>query len=139
PLDGVRQWNRLYGPRGFLQYQCAVPHQSGPDTVVRLLERIAQARSGPRLSVLKGFGDRPSPGKLSFPRPGVTLALDFPNRGPQTFELLARLDELVLEAGGAVYPAKDARMSKALFRHAFPRWRCLRRYVDPTFSSNLWR
>ncbi|HEX7036342.1 MAG TPA: FAD-binding oxidoreductase [Pseudomonadales bacterium] len=139
PLDGVRQWNRLYGPRGFLQYQCVVPHRNGPDTLVRLLERIAEARTGSLLSVLKVFGDRPSPGWLSFPRPGITLALDFPNRGSRTLELLARLDELVLEADGAVYPAKDARMGAALFRHAFPRWRCLRRYADPAFSSDLWR
>lgn len=139
PLDGVRHWNRLYGPRGFLQYQCVVPERSGPDVITRLLERIAEARTGSLLSVLKVFGDRPSPGWLSFPRPGVTLALDFPNRGRRTLDLLTRLDELVLAAGGAVYPAKDARMSPALFRQAFPRWTCLGRYVDPAFSSDLWR
>jgi hypothetical protein len=88
--------------------------------------------------VLKVFGERPSPGMLSFPRPGVTLALDFPVR-PATLDLLDRLDRIVMEAGGAVYPAKDARMSPATFAGSFPRVEEFSRHVDPAFSSSFWR
>ena len=91
------------------------------------------------LSVLKVFGERRSPGWLSFPRPGVTLALDFPLRGARTLQLLDALDETVQAAGGALYPAKDARMSPALFRAGFPRWAELEARRDPAFSSSLWR
>jgi FAD/FMN-containing dehydrogenase len=139
PLDGVLHWNRLYGPRGFLQYQCVVPGADGPAVIGALLNRIARAKAGSLLSVLKVFGDKPSPGWLSFPRPGVTLALDFPHRGESTLRLLDELDDLVCEAGGAVYPAKDARMTAGRFRRYFPGWERLGSYVDPRFSSNLWR
>jgi hypothetical protein len=90
------------------------------------------------LSVLKVFGDRPSPGMMSFPRPGVTLALDFPAR-PSTLDLLERLDHIVVAAGGAVYPAKDARMSPSTFAASFPRVEEFARHVDPAFSSSFWR
>lgn len=139
PLDGIGHWNRLYGPRGFLQYQCVVPPARATDTVAVLLERIARSGQGSMLSVLKMFGDKPSPGLLSFPRPGATLALDFPNRGDETLRLLDGLDDAVAEAGGAVYPAKDARMAAARFQCYFPRWRCLARCIDPRFSSDFWR
>jgi len=139
PLDGIRHWNRAYGPHGFLQYQCVVPKADGRAVITELLDRIAAARSGSFLSVLKMFGDIPSPGMLSFARPGITLALDFPNRGRPTFELLDRLDEVVMSAGGAVYPAKDARMSAAAFDRYFPAWREFTRHVDPAFSSDFWR
>jgi hypothetical protein len=76
---------------------------------------------------------------LSFPRPGVTLALDFPNRGARTFELLNVLDDIVAGCGGRVYPAKDARMSAASFRRYYPEWTEFARHVDPRFSSGFWR
>jgi FAD/FMN-containing dehydrogenase len=139
PLDGIGRWNRLYGPRGFLQYQCVVPSAGGAVFIREILSRIAAARSGSFLAVLKVFGHVVSPGLLSFPRPGITLALDFPNRGPKTFELLESLDEVVREAGGAVYPAKDARMSAQSFRQYFPKWEMLQHYRDPHFSSSFWR
>jgi len=139
PLDGIRHWNRAYGPHGFLQYQCVVPHADGRAAIIELLERIAAARAGSFLSVLKMFGDIPSPGMLSFARPGITLALDFPNRGKSTFELLDALDDVVMAAGGAVYPAKDARMSAAAFDCYFPAWRQFETHVDPAFSSDFWR
>lgn len=139
PLDGIQHWNRAYGPRGFLQYQCVVPHADARAAIAELLERIAAAGAGSFLSVLKVFGDRPSPGWLSFPRPGATLALDFPNQGARTFALLDELDTVVRAAGGAVYPAKDARMSAAAFREYFPGWARFADYVDPGFSSNFWR
>jgi len=139
PLDRVRNWNRIYGRRGFFQYQCVVGSSDGRDAVAELLSRIAAAGGSSFLAVLKVFGTIPSPGLLSFPRPGITLALDFPNRGSGTMRLLDRLDEIVRSSGGAVYPAKDARMSADSFRHYFPRWRSFCEYLDPAFSSGFWR
>lgn len=139
PLDGILDWNRVYGPRGFLQYQCAVPVVGGLEALDEVLGRIAASGTGSFLAVLKQFGALESPGWLSFPRPGFTLALDFPNRGPATFVLLDRLDEIVAAAGGALYPAKDARMSGALFRAAYPAWERFAAYIDPRFSSSFWR
>lgn len=139
PLDSICDWNRIYGPRGFLQYQCVVPVAERQEPVRELLRRIAIGGTGSFLTVLKVFGDRRSPGLLSFPRPGVTLALDFPNKGQSTLRLLESLDEIVRQAGGAVYPAKDARMSAESFRHYYPDWKEMRDYVDPRFSSSFWR
>jgi FAD/FMN-containing dehydrogenase len=139
PLDGLREWNRIYGPTGFLQYQCVVPPQVSRDSIAALLDEIARSGSGSFLAVLKEFGGQSSLGMLSFPRPGTTLALDFPNSGPDVFQLLDRLDRIVDEAGGAVYPAKDARMSAASFQRAYPSWQDFSNYVDPRFSSGFWR
>lgn len=139
PLDAVLDWNRIYGSRGFFQYQFVVPHGDSHDVVREIFTRIAHSGQGSFLAVLKTFGDLPSPGWLSFPRPGVTLALDFPNRGGMTLDLFDDLDRIVLSAGGAVYPAKDARMSAASFRRFFPQWEKLVPYVDPRFSSGFWK
>jgi hypothetical protein len=91
------------------------------------------------LAVLKMFGDLPSPGLLSFPRPGATLAMDFANSGKPILDLLDRLDLITLRAGGGVYPAKDARMSASTFRQSFLNWKQLERFLDPQFSSSFWR
>ena len=139
PLDGIADWNRMYGPRGFLQYQCVVPPAVAEDAIRALLDEIAAHRDGSFLSVLKVFGERPAAGLLSFARPGATLALDFPNRGPASFALLDRLDQIVDQAGGAVYPAKDARLSAASFQRYFPAWKEFGAFVDPRFSSGFWR
>lgn len=139
PLDSLLNWNRIYGQRGFLQYQCAIPTAHGQAAIRELLERIAQSGKGSFLAVLKIFGEIPAMGWLSFPRPGVTLALDFPNEGPTTFALLESLDTVVAAAGGAVYPAKDARMSGTRFREFFPQWQRFSAYIDPQFSSSFWR
>jgi FAD/FMN-containing dehydrogenase len=139
PLDAIGRWNRLYGSRGFYQYQCAVPGSGAGAAVRELLGAIAAAGEGSFLAVLKTFGDVPSPGMLSFPMPGVTLALDFPNRGPRTLTLLQRLDDITSAAGGRIYPAKDGRVSAAAFQQGYPRWREFSRWVDPHFSSSFWR
>ena len=139
PLDAVGAWNRIYGPRGFLQYQFVIPYEGDIGLIQEVFERIAASKMGTFLAVLKMFGRLPSPGMLSFPRPGVTLALDFPNEGAKTFALLEGLDQLMREHGGRVYPAKDARMSGASFKTFYPEWREFSRYIDPHFSSSFWR
>lgn len=139
PLDGIADWNRIYGPRGFLQYQCVVPPLAAEQAIAELLRRIAASGSGSFLAVLKVFSDRPAAGILSFARAGTTLALDFPNRGAATMDLLERLDDVVSAAGGAVYPAKDARLRGERFRRYFPQWEQMLAHVDPRFSSGFWR
>ena len=139
PLDAVAHWNRLYGRRGFFQYQCAIPQSAARHAVQQLLERVAESDESAFLAVLKMFGDVPSPGILSFPLPGATLALDLPNRGSATLALMENLDAIVRDCGGRLYPAKDGRMSGADFRRGFPRWQEFTRYVDPAFSSSFWR
>ena len=138
PLDGVHGWNRIYGARGFLQYQCVVPLDCY-DIIKEMLGEIATSGLCSFLSVLKEFGDRAPRGLLSFPREGVTLALDFPYKGKATLALLSRLDAKVTACGGAVYPAKDARMSPQAFKQYFPRWEMFSSFIDPGFSSNFWR
>ena len=138
PLDSVFNWNLIYGKSGFLQHQCVVPSSAG-DAIKEMLRVIKRFGSGSFLAILKRFGDRLSPGMLSFPRPGLTLALDFPMRGEKTLQLLESLDRVVLEAGGALYPAKDARMSPAMFESSVPQWREFCRFTDPKMSSSFWR
>lgn len=138
PLDAIADWNRLYGPRGFVQHQCVVP-LAAADAIPRLLDAIARARQGSMLTVLKELGPRDSGGLLSFPRCGLTLAMDFPFRGAATLELLQRLDAIVVEAGGRIYPAKDACMSPATFRAGYPRLAEFLQHVDPAMSSSFLR
>ena len=133
PLDAVDRWNRLYGKGGFLQFQCVVPAREG---LRELLDEIARLGAGSPLTVLKKFGDVPSPGMLSFPRPGFTVAIDLPSSEIQTF---ARLESIAAGAGGALYPAKDARMSAATFVKSYPRLDEFKRFLDPAFSSSFWR
>lgn len=139
PLDRIRDWNRVYGRRGFFSYQCVLPHTSARDGIRALLRRVAASGQGSFLAALKTFGELPSPGLLSFPRPGVTLALDFRNHGSRTQRLFSDLDDMVAGAGGALYPGKDARMSVTMFRRGFPQWERFAGFVDPAFSSTFWR
>jgi FAD/FMN-containing dehydrogenase len=139
PLDALLEWNRIYGPQGFYQYQCAVPHEGALKATRQLLEAIAQSGMGSFLAVLKQFGEPASRGMLSFPEPGTTLALDFPNQGPRLHKLFAALDAIVQDAGGRLYPAKDGRMGAAIFKAGYPRWSEFAAYVDPRFSSGFWR
>ena len=139
PLDNLAHWNRMYGPRGFYQYQCVVPRQDGQAVVQALLKAIAESGEGSFLAVLKTFGERHASGLLSFPMPGVTLALDFPNRGERTLRLFASLDDIVREAGGRLYMAKDARMSRAMFEAGYPRLQEFLTHRDPAMSSAMSR
>jgi L-gulonolactone oxidase len=110
-----------------------------PDTMRKLLELTSEFAQGSFLVVLKLFGDKPSPGVLSFPLAGATLALDFPNKGEETRRLLDRMAETVLAAGGRLYPAKDATMSGAAFRTGYPDWRKVEQQRDPAIMSDFWR
>jgi FAD/FMN-containing dehydrogenase len=139
PLDGILEWNKMYGPRGFFQYQCVVPAGNAEASIQEMLRRISRSGVGSFLAVLKNFGAALPLGLLSFARPGTTLALDFPNGGEVTLKLLESLDKVTRAAGGAVYPAKDARMSAASFQQYFPAWRKFSEFVDPKFSSSFWR
>jgi FAD/FMN-containing dehydrogenase len=139
PLDAIHDWNRIYGKRGFLQWQCVVPFSDGQDAIKEILGSISKSGQGSFLSVLKTFGDIPSLGIMSFPRPGVTLALDFPNTGEKLYRLLDRLDDVTRAAKGSVYIAKDARMSKENFSAFYPRLQEFIGFVDPKFSSSFWR
>ncbi len=142
PLDGITNWNRVYGPAGFRQYQYVVPF-SASEVVVRSLERISALRAPSFVTVLKRFGASDA-GMLSFPMPGWTLALDFPARTPWLSQLCAELDEMVLTAGGRLYLAKDSRIPAELMPRMYPRlddFRRVRAEVDPAglFSSDLSR
>lgn len=124
PLDRIRHWNRIYGKRGFLQYQFVLPEEKSREGLLVILEHIRRHRVRPFLAVLKLFGE-PS-GGISFPLKGYTLALDFPAR-KKVFQLLDALDELVLDFGGRIYLTKDARMQSAAFMKGYQNGR---RFVD---------
>lgn len=139
PLDNLLEWNRIYGPRGFYQYQCVVPPQTQREAVRELTARISKAAMGSFLAVLKTFGDRPAPGMVSFPMPGTTLALDFPNLGKSTLKLFNELNAIVAEAGGRLYSAKDACMPSELFEKGYPRLAEFTTFRDPGISSDMSR
>jgi decaprenylphospho-beta-D-ribofuranose 2-oxidase len=132
PLDGISNWNRVYGPGGFRQYQYVLPF--GQEEAVRRSFEIVSALPAPSfVTVLKRFGSA-DPGFLSFPRPGWTLALDFPARTPALLPLLDRLDRLVMEHGGRVYLAKDGHVARRAFEAMYPRvdeFRKIRAEIDP--------
>ncbi len=138
PLDKLAQWNKLYGKRGFFQYQLVVPHEELPliETILKMCVQRGQASF---LTVLKTFGSLRSPGIMSFPMPGVTLNLDFPFKGETTLKLMEEMDAMVVAAKGRVYPAKDSVMSPESFRAFFPQWEEFQKHIDPKFSSSFWR
>jgi FAD/FMN-containing dehydrogenase len=139
PLDAVTAWNRAYGRRGFVQYQFVVPKAGARDAIVHILTHLRVSRVPSYLAVIKSFGDLPSPGLLSFPMPGVTVTLDIAAPGDRERRALDRADVMVADAGGRVYPAKDARMSSVAFQKFFPQWRELESMRDPMISSSFWR
>jgi FAD/FMN-containing dehydrogenase len=135
PLDNLLEWNRIYGRKGFYQYQCVIPRRWGLQAMQDMLREIAAAGEGSFLAVLKTFGDRAAPGMLSFPQPGVTLALDFPNQGASTARLFQQLDAVVKAAQGRLYAAKDARMPRELFESGYPRLPEFLAFRDPGIRS----
>lgn len=120
PLDGIHQWNRIYGKKGFTQYQFVLPKEAGPEGMTTVLKRISASKRGSFLAVLKAFG-RENANYLSFPMEGYTLALDF-KLDKALFDLLDELDRIVLNYGGRLYLTKDARMSENMFKQSYPKW-----------------
>jgi len=139
PLDRLQQWNRMYGRAGFQQYQCVVPQQHGPEVIRAVMQQISKSGTGSFLAVLKQCGELASPGLLSFPLHGVSLALDFPQRDQMNEHLFNKLDALVHEAGGRLYPAKDAHMSATHFKQAYPQWERMETLRDPQLLSRFWK
>jgi FAD/FMN-containing dehydrogenase len=131
-------WNRIYGRKGFQQYQCVIPEAVAEVVMAELLAAIAVTGQGSFLAVLKRCGDIASPGLLSFPLPGTSLALDFPQSTSLERELFPRLDAIVHQAGGRLYPAKDAHMKGYDFRQAYPGWEQLEALRDPALNSRFW-
>lgn len=128
PLDAMLDWNRMYGRRGFHQFQCVIPDAASERGVPALLETIARERTASFLAVLKTLGG-PGPGHLSFPMAGFTLALDFPGRAGAT-DLIARLEKITLDHGGRIYLAKDTCLSAQGFRRMYPQLDRLRAVLD---------
>lgn len=138
PLDGLLEWNRLYGRAGFQQYQCVVPEVNAKEALQAIMQIITRKKVSSFLAVLKRCGELVSPGLLSFPLPGVSLALDFPQRADANTTLFAELDALVHEAGGRLYPAKDAHMNAKHFQQAYPNWEKVEGLRDPSLLSKFW-
>lgn len=139
PLDAMLHWNRIYGRSGFQQYQCVIPTGAAVDSINEILERISRSGRGSFLAVLKRFGDIKSPGWMSFPVPGLTLALDFPESRASNERLFQDLDGIVRLARGRLYPAKDAHMSGTDFRQAYPCWERVERLRDRALNSRFWK
>ncbi|HEV2465280.1 MAG TPA: FAD-binding oxidoreductase [Acidobacteriaceae bacterium] len=139
PLDRVLHWNRMYGKSGLLQFQCVLPWEPDNRGIIEMLKAITRSGLASFLAVLKVFGDVTSPGMMSFPKPGLTLALDFPIRHEATFDLVERLAAITLEHKGRIYPAKDATMTAAQFQAFYPQWKKFSAFVDPAFDSAFWQ
>jgi FAD/FMN-containing dehydrogenase len=138
PLDKVLRWNRMYGKRGLLQFQYAIPWDHAKEGTIAILHEVAKSGLASFLAVLKAFGDVPSPGMMSFPKPGITLALDFPIKPDKSFPLFQRLADMTLEFGGRLYPAKDAAITAPQFQAFYPQWQQFARYRDPMLTSSFW-
>lgn len=143
PLDRLHAWPKLYGKRGFLQYQCVIPNEVAAPTIQTIFDILRKKHCPSYLAVLKRLGVE-SQAFLSFPRPGLTLAIDLPIRHPELFLCLDELDAVLIRAGGRVYLAKDARLKPEHFREMYPRyaqWLNVKRQWDPKLicSSSLSR
>ncbi|MEW2167941.1 FAD-binding oxidoreductase [Streptomyces sp. NPDC007084] len=138
-MDSLGDWNRLLGPKGFYQYHFLIPAAAVNDGLPRLLEAVRRSDNVVVLAILKRYGPAPAPGMMSFPVRGLGGAFDFVHRGERTTRLFRELDELMIELGGRVYLAKDSTLSPGAFSSMYPQWTDFRAYVDPGFSSSLWR
>ena len=139
PQDGLHPTNDVYGRRGVWSYQCLLPFASARGAVPEMLRRVSRAGDESWGTVLKVFGERTAPGLLSFTGPGISVTVGFPNWGERCLHVLGELDRIVLDAGGKLYPAKDARMPADVFQRSFPTWETFARLVDPRFSSRFWQ
>ena len=143
PLDSIGNWNRLYGKKGFVQYQFVVPSKNARESLKAFMDELTQSRRASFLAVLKRFGEE-GQGDLSFPHEGYTLALDIPISDSLLFPFLNHLDEIILKYNGRIYLAKDARSKPDTFQLMYPRfakWQHVKALYDPEnkFSSDLSR
>jgi len=138
PLDAVLKWNRMYGKRGLVQFQFAIPWEHAKEGTIAILSEIAKSGLASFLAVLKTFGDVPSYGMMSFPLSGFMFALDFPIKEGVTFPLMQRLGDMTREFGGRLYSAKDACMTSDQFKAFYPQWEKFARYKDPAITSSFW-
>ena len=138
PLDKILNWNKMYGNKGFQQYQCVIPNENACIAIKEILKIISSYKSGSFLAVLKNFGKIKSPGLLSFPIHGVSLALDFPMSDKKIINLFKRLDQVVYEYKGKLYPAKDAHMDSIFFKSSFQEWERVEKMRDPMLLSRFW-
>lgn len=144
PLDNILHWNRIYGKKGFYQYQFVLPkNKNNPEmahnAMEEILKLITQSGMGSFLSVLKTFGEKKSPGLLSFPEEGLTLALDFANKNQASLDLFKKLNQIILKHHGKIYPAKDAQMPAELFHASYQKpLEKFINHIDPQFSSIFW-
>ncbi len=139
PLDGVNNWNQVYGAKGFYQYQSVVPEKNAYEVTEEMLNLMKEEKTYSFLTVLKSFGDKSSGGLLSFPMAGLTFAIDLQNQGEATLKLMNQFDQIIQRAGGRVYLAKDARMSREFFESSYPNYEKFNSLRDPYFSSDLSR
>ncbi len=139
PLDGILNWNRIYGKKGFQQYQCVIPNQNAAEAIKEILSAISKVGAGSFLAVLKRCGQIKSPGLLSFPIAGISLALDFAQRQEFNVKLFSRLDQIVRQAQGRLYLAKDAHMLGSDFKNFYPNWEKLENWRDPALYSHFWK
>lgn len=139
PLDAVDGWNKAYGKKGFLQYQFVIPIEAGINSLKNIFKIITKSGNSSFLTVLKTFGNIKSPGMMSFPKPGITMAIDFKMVGNSILTMLEESDIIVRDCGGVLYPAKDARMSGENFRLFYPQWEEFSKFIDPKFSSGFWQ
>lgn len=139
PLDAIDDWEKAYGKNGFLQYQFVIPFEHINKRMHNILKFISDTGLSSFLTVLKTFGDVKSPGMLSFPRPGVTMAVDFRYDGTKTLTILKHLNKMIRSYDGVIYPAKDAQMSAEDFNVFYPQAEEFSKYIDPKFSSSFWR
>ena len=137
PLDSLKNWNKAYGRKGFYQYQFVIPKLHSEDVIKDIINILKKYNQRPALGVLKTFGKLDSIGMLSFPKEGVTLAIDVQNKGQKTLNLLNDLDKIILEAGGRLYPAKDARMDYDTFFKSYSNFKDFEKFIDPLFSSSF--
>ena len=120
-----------------MQYQFVVPHTNGKEAVKEILRNVSKSGLSSFLTVLKTFGEVKSPGMLSFPQPGITMAIDFRMTGDFTLKELNKLDDIVRANGGRLYPAKDARMSGEDFRRFYPEWEKFTEFIDPNTEIEI--
>jgi len=139
PLDMIDGWEKAYGKNGFLQHQFVLPYDNCIQNMHLIFEEIVNSGMSSFLTVLKSFGDFESPGMLSFPKKGITLAIDYRMNGEKTLQLLDKIDNIVANNGGRLYPGKDARMSRDHFHQFYPNFEEFLKYKDPNFSSSFYR